>query len=477
MNLCSAFFKIAEDQRLREFEPINISLKEFILQTHPIMYGVEFCWCDFHDILEDVYTKVAHRELPHTLTVINLPPRSSKTLFMMYHVAWCFLHNPRARFVYATYSQKLSEKISAEIMRILSIHKNKIKLARAGVKLWETNKGGGFWSTSMGGSVTGAGTGDLYGTKFGGDLLIDDPQNPASAFYEVQREFVKRAYLETFWSRRDNQDKIPIIVNQQRVHVDDLSGHLLRSQPKLQHVCIKALNEKGESFFPQRISTQELLDYKEASPYAFWSQQMQEPKVYAGGFFNVEKLAIMSVEQYNKVAWHLKFFVRSWDLAGVKKISMSNIERRDFTRGVLLGTDGKVVYIMDLKTHKGTVEGNELLIAETAKKDGFQVMITVPEDPGVAGQHYVDYLQKSPKLLGYSLNAVRPTQNKQLRAAPFASYLNLGKVVLVSDSEDDEKWNDDIVEELQSFPTGCHDDIIDALSDAFHIIHDVKSFV
>lgn len=395
----------------------------------------------------------------------------------MYHVAWCFLHNPRARFIYATYSQKLSEKISAEIMRILSIHKKKIKLARSGVKLWETNKGGAFWSTSMGGSVTGAGTGDLYGTKFGGDLLIDDPQNPASAFYEVQREFVKRTYSDTFWSRRDNQDKIPIIVNQQRVHVDDLSGHLLRTQTKLQHICIKALNEKGESFFPQRISTRELLDYKEASPYSFWSQQMQEPRAYSGGFFNVEKLAILSVSEYRQIEWKLKFFVRSWDLAGVKKVSMGNIERRDFTRGVLLSTDGEFVYILDLKTHRGTVEENETLIAATAKQDGVRTMITVPEDPGVAGQHYVDYLQKSKALLGFSLNAVRPTQNKQLRAAPFASYVNLGKVIMISDEEDTEEWNTKVLEELASFPTGFHDDIVDALSDAFHIVHAVKQYV
>lgn len=475
--MLATYFKIKEDHKLHEFVPIDISLKEFILQTHPIMYGVEFCWCDFHDILEDVYTKIAHRELPYTLTIINLPPRSSKTLFMMYHVAWCFLHNPRARFIYATYSQKLSEKISSEIMRILSIYKNKIKLARTGVKLWETKKGGGFWSTSIGGSVTGAGTGDLYGTKFGGDLLIDDPQNPTSAFYEVQREFVKRSYADTFWSRRDNQDKIPIIVNQQRVHVDDLSGHLLRTQTKLQHVCIKALNENGESFFPQRISTQELLNYKEASPYSFWSQQMQEPRAYSGGFFNTEKLAIMSLSEYDKMKWKLKFFVRSWDLAGVKKLSMGNIEKRDFTRGVLLSTDGEFVYIMDLKTHKGTVEGNDSLIAETAKSDGWQTYITVPEDPGVAGQHYVDYLQNAIQQAGVTLNPIRPTQNKQLRAAPFASFLNQGKVFMISDEQDSDKWNIQVLEELQAFPTGYHDDIVDALSDAFFVLHTVKQFV
>lgn len=476
-QMLSSYFSIVEKKKAALSTPFSLSLRDFVLEVHPQLQGSEFLWKEFHSFLEEIYTKTAKRELENPLVIINMPPRFSKTLWITYYVAWCFLMNPRAQFIYVTYSQKLSLQVSDEIKRVLSLYKQQCKLAKTAAQLWKTEQGGGFWATTIMGAVTGFGAGDLYASNFSGELIIDDPQNPHSAFYQVQRDTVIRAFFDTFWSRRNNQSRIPIIVNQQRVHVEDLSGHLINANVPHHRLCIKALDENGDSVFPEKVSTKDLLTYKEASPYSFWAQQMQEPRAYAGGFFNTEKLAIMSVAEYKKIAWHLKFFVRSWDLAGVKKISMGNIERRDFTRGVLLGTDGKLVYIMDLKTHKGTVEGNELLIAKTAKEDGFQVMITVPEDPGVAGQHYVDYLQKSPSLLGYSLNAVRPTQNKQLRAAPFASYLNLGKVVLVSDEEDQEKWNLQVLEELQSFPTGYHDDIIDALSDAFHIIHDVKSFV
>lgn len=473
----STFFSIQKRKKAAADVRFNKSLKQLINDAHPKLHGCEFLWKDFHENLHDISTKTAHRELENPLVIINMPPRFSKTLWITYYVAWCFLMNPRAQFIYVTYSQKLSLQVSDEIKRVLSLYKQQVKLSKTAAQLWKTEQGGGFWATTIMGAVTGFGAGDLYAAKFSGDLIIDDPQNPHSAFYQVQRDTVVRSFFDTFWSRRNNQSKIPIIVNQQRVHVEDLSGHLINANVPHHHLCIKALDENGESVFPEKVSTKDLLTYKEASPYSFWSQQMQEPRAYSGGFFNVEKLAILSVLEYRKIEWKLKFFVRSWDLAGVKKVSMGNIERRDFTRGVLLSTDGEFVYILDLKTHRGTVEENETLIAATAKKDGVRTMITVPEDPGVAGQHYVDYLQKSKALLGFSLNAVRPTQNKQLRAAPFASYVNLGKVIMVSDEEDTEEWNTKVLEELASFPTGFHDDIVDALSDAFHIVHAVKQYV
>ena len=115
-------------------------------------------------------------------------------------------------------------------------------------------------------------------------------------------------------------------------------------------------------------------------------------------------------------------------------------------------------------------------MVKTAHSDGWKTIITVPEDPGVAGTAYVDYLQSLKELGGYTLNPIRPTQNKQLRAAGFASFLNLGHVIIVDDSEDKVKWNTILLEELSSFPYGVHDDICDALSDNFTLLHNIKKY-
>src|ERR1700679_2197448 len=98
-------------------------------------------------------------------------------------------------------------------------------------------------------------------------------------------------------------------------------------------------------------------------------------------------------------------------------------------------------------------------------------------DPGVGGKRYVDYLQHLPELRGVTLHPMPTNQNKMLRAAPFASFLNRGKVKIVSDDTDIDKWNLDLLGELASFPHGTHDDIVDACSDAFTLIHEIKGYI
>lgn len=477
LTLATVFKDIQKRKMDSKNTQFDKSLKDFILDVHPILYGNPFLWKDFHTDLADLYSKIANREIEKRLVIVNMPPRFSKTLFITYYIAWCFLHNPRAMFIYVSYSSELSNKMSEDIKRVLSLHSQKVALDKDAVQRWNTKEGGGLWVTTTQGAVTGFGAGDLYGSKFSGELILDDPQNPKSSFYQTQREIVHRSFVDTLWSRRNNKELIPTIVNQQRLHEDDLSGHLIYKFPNHIRLCIKAMDESGKAVFPESgTSERVLLELKEASPYTFWAQQMQEPRAYSGGFFNTEKLGIISEVDFRNKEWLMKFYVRAWDFAGIRA-GKQTTERHDYTRGVLFCTDGDCVYIVDLKTHHGTVEQNDVLLVQTAQSDGWRTHITIPEDAGVAGQHYCDYLQHLPELQGFSLNPIRPTKNKQLRAAPFAAFLNHGKVIMVSDENDNQKWNLALQEELASFPNGYHDDIIDACSDAFFVLHQVKKYV
>lgn len=73
-------------------------------------------------------------------------------------------------------------------------------------------------STSVGGVLTGPG-GDV--------LIIDDPLKPADAFSEILRQAVNDWYDNTLLSRLNNKKGGVIIVVMQRLHQDDLVGHLL----------------------------------------------------------------------------------------------------------------------------------------------------------------------------------------------------------------------------------------------------------
>src|SRR6202007_3232571 len=66
-------------------------------------------------------------------------------------------------------------------------------------------------------------------TGRGGDwLIVDDPLKPDEAVSETQRNAVTEWYQHTLYSRLNNKQTVRIIVIAQRLHEDDLVGHLLR---------------------------------------------------------------------------------------------------------------------------------------------------------------------------------------------------------------------------------------------------------
>ena len=74
------------------------------------------------------------------------------------------------------------------------------------------------YATSVGGTLTGRG---------GNLLILDDPLSSQDAHSERARESLKQWYANTLLSRLDNKAEDAIVVVTQRLHVDDLVGHLL----------------------------------------------------------------------------------------------------------------------------------------------------------------------------------------------------------------------------------------------------------
>ena len=67
------------------------------------------------------------------------------------------------------------------------------------------------------------------------------------------------------------------------------------------------------------------------------------------------------------------------------------------------------------------------------------------------------------KLAGYPVKSERVTGSKILRATPFATQWQNGNVDVVAG-----EWNDQYFSQLEFFPEGSHDDLVDASSDAFN---------
>lgn len=90
--------------------------------------------------------------------------------------------------------------------------------ARKAVNDVTTTAGGTRMATSVGGVLTGRGA-DV--------IVIDDPLKPDQALSDVGRKAVNEWYDNTLLSRLNNKRTGCIIIVMQRLHQDDLIGHVL----------------------------------------------------------------------------------------------------------------------------------------------------------------------------------------------------------------------------------------------------------
>lgn len=95
---------------------------------------------------------------------------------------------------------------------------------------------------------------------------------------------------------------------------------------------------------------------------------------------------------------------------------------------------------------------------------GASYRIRIPQDPGGAGRFEAHHLAGT-VLQGFTVLTEREEGSKENRADPFAAQCEHGMVKLL-----EAPWNTAFVEELCAFPSGAHDDQVDAASAAFRAL-------
>ncbi len=156
--------------------------------------------------------------------LINLPPRSLKSLCVsVAYVAWLLGHDPTRRVIVVSYSNELAAELHRQFRMIIDApwYRATFPAMRpakdSGAEL-VTTAGGSRYATSVGGTLTGRGA-DL--------IIVDDPLKAEEAMSEPARRRVIDWYAGTLVSRLNDKENGPIVVVMQRLHEDDLAGHLL----------------------------------------------------------------------------------------------------------------------------------------------------------------------------------------------------------------------------------------------------------
>lgn len=224
-----------------------------------------------------------------TRLIINIPPRSLKTeIVSKAFPIWCLWHEPWTKFMEISYSAWLAEDNSwgARDMYMSDTYLNvfprrsAIKEAQNTKQHWETIEGWQYYAAWSSGTITG---------KWCDILLIDDPINPEEANSDLVIRKVNNNYHETLKSRLNDKRTGAIVVIMQRLHDNDLTGHLLELEAsgewdKREKLVITAIAEEedqyrkvGDSFFETRFPIDILHRMKREAKTTFSTQYQQNP--------------------------------------------------------------------------------------------------------------------------------------------------------------------------------------------------------
>ncbi len=149
--------------------------------------------------------------------------------------------------------------------------------------------------------------------------------------------------------------------------------------------------------------------------------------------------------------------VRFWDLAATEAKKGSD---PDWTVGVLMVQAGGTYYIKDVIRVRKKPGDVEALIRQTAQIDGIETQIYMEQEPGSSGKGVIATYAKM--LAGYAFYGIPSSGSKVVRAQPLSAAASRGDIKVVN-----AVWLNTFLSELELFPNGAHDDIVDSASGAF----------
>lgn len=386
------------DKRQLGQELLNSGFSVWFRYMFRVLEGRPFIVEPIHDDLFQTFDDIY--DLKVTRQSINIPPRAGKTTLATYLCLYCITRQPRANFIYTSFSQFLLSDIAKSLMSKLEspIYKalypqdsyfsddhqmDAIDAYWRDEIMRETGKnkynsryirtrlGGTLLFTSIGSAITGFGAGIRGYDRFGGALIIDDANKPANITSKILRDNVVRYFEETLLSRLNNSN-VPIINIQQRLHPEDLTGTLIDkygfsvlNKPLLSYWkkgpevlesvkerdLEKRYNEeriiyyKGDEYkcnLPQQYSYSRLKELMQNNA-VFEAQYQQNPQIRRGAVIDSDWF-----KYYNKSdIWSADPTIKLDSIQIFADTGSKKTQKSDYSVFGVCGTAGKDMYILE----------------------------------------------------------------------------------------------------------------------------------
>ena len=379
---------------------------------------------------------------------IHMPPRHGKSETVTVRYPLRFLEKePDANVLVTGYNERFARKFGRRT-RNLAEERGLVAADKSSSDEWATTAGGLYMARGVGSPPTGTGF---------ARIVIDDPiRRREDADSEVYREKVWDWYTDDLYTRLEPSGAIVLVMT--LWHEDDLGARAVASEPGKWHVLkLPAISDDGKALWPERYTVPDLERIKAINPRNFEAAYQQNPTPREGSFFKVSQFKFLDELPPNIVK-----SCRAWDIG-------ASANDGDPSAGVLMHStaDGKFI-VSDLAHGQWATDERNAKIKAIAEMDGKAVKICGPQDPGAAGKDAALYFVRM--LAGYSVTTSPVSGKKEVRADPYSSQVNAGNVYLVRGG-----WNAKFIEEHRQFPSGKHDDIIDASSDAFAEVQEIAN--
>lgn len=429
------------------------------------MVFVNYVWPSFihgehHVKMARAFERVARGETKRL--IINMPPRHTKSEFASYLLpAWFLGKFPSKKVIQTSHTAELAVGFGRKVRNLVDsdVYKDlfpdvALQSDSKAAGRWATNKGGDYFAIGVGGAVTGKGA-DI--------LIIDDPHSEQeAALSEVNPEIYDKTYeWYTSGPRQRLQPGGAIIIVMTRWSKKDLTGQVLkaaaqRSGEDWEVIDFPALLPSGRPLWPEFWSKIELMALKTELPNAKWmAQYMQQPTSDVSAIIKREWWKVWDSE----TPPYCEFIIQSWDTAFLKT------QRSDFSACTTWG----VFYWPDAT---GKEQANIILL------NAFKERMEFPE---LKLRAYEQYKEWNPDSIIVEAKATGLPLIFELRAMgipvqDFSPGKGNDKISRLNACADlfasghvwvpNTDWAEELVEEVASFPSGEHDDLVDSMTQA-----------
>jgi predicted phage terminase large subunit-like protein len=390
--------------------------------------------------------------------IITVPPRSLKSLCAsIAFPAFLLGHDPSQRLINVSYSQELGIKFASGFRQVANSnwYQRLFRATRAvrdTESEFETTRGGGRVSISIGGSMLGRG---------GNFIIIDDPLKAEEALSRSARDRANDYYRTSIPTRLDSKRDGVIVLVMQRLHAEDLAGRLI-NEGGWTHLNLPAIatrderialtngrwhfRKEGDVLHPER-EPRAILDElrRTLGSMHFQAQYQQEPVSETGNIIKRDWIKYYDTAPSRSAGTTI---VQSWDTA------MKGDQIHDYSVCTTWLKSNGNHYLIDLVRRRCEYPALIQLLRQQHQRHSPDSILI--EDKGT-GTSLIQDLRYNHQITPI---AIKPEGDKATRLSTASLIIEQGKVFFPEQGP----WLGDLLNELLRFPQTQFDDQADSVS-------------